>query len=540
MAQNRHFAFAAGLALALGLFAGCQKRETAVQIGNREQILELGNFSEPTDLDPQIIASQQDFNLVLCLLEGLTAHDPQDLHPTPAAAESWDISPDRTVYTFHLRPNAKWSDGTPVTAHDFMYSYKRELSPKLGSEYSYMLYVVKNAEAYNTGKITDFDQVGFKSPDPLTLVVTLNNPTPYFLSLVAHHSWFPVQQATIEKWGKMDDRGTAWTRPGHYVGNGPFILKEWKSHQVIRMAKSPTYWDAANTRLNGVNFYPIDSSDTEERAFRAGQLHITSTIPIDRIDYYKREHPDLIHLRPFLCTYFYRLNVTKPPLNDMRVRKALAMSIDRGQLVHDVTRAGQIPAFSLVPPGTGQGYKPDRVLVEDVKAAQQLLADAGFPGGAGFPPMQLVFNTNEGHQRIAEAIQAMWQRNLHISVTLQNMEAKVLESEMREMNYQIARYAWVGDYDDPNTFLSLMVTGGGNNQTGWGYPEYDRLIDLAARTADPAARLHIFQQAEDILVDQAPIIPLYFYTRANLQQPSVQGWYDNLLDIHPIKHVYLK
>ena len=540
MKKRRRQLWVVALCVCVAAFAaGCKRRETAVQIGNREQILQLGNLTEPTDLDPQIISSAQDFNIVLSLLEGLTTPDPQDLHPTPGAAQSWDISPDRTVYTFHLRPNARWSDGSPVTANDFIYSYRRMLSPGLGAEYSYMLYVVRNAEAFNTGKITDFDQVGFKVPDPFTLEVTLNYPTPYFLSLVGHNSWFPVQKGTIEKYGKMDERGTPWTRPGHYVGNGPFVLKEWLTNQVIRVEKSPTYWDAANVKLHGINFYSIESPDTEERAFRAGELHITATIPIDKVDPYKREHPELLHLEPFLATYFYRLNVTKPPLNDIRVRRALAMSIDREHLVRDVTRSGQLPALTLVPPGTG-GYQPDKKIVEDIPAAQQLLADAGYPNGANFPSLEIKFNTNEGHRRIAEAIQEMWRTNLHINVTLFNEEAKVLEAAMREKDYQIARYAWNGDYNDPNTFLSLMTTMGGNNQTGWGYPEYDHLIDEAAQAANPEERMKVFQQAEAILVDQVPIIPMYFYTRGNLRLTNVMGWYGNLLDIHPYKGVYLK
>jgi oligopeptide transport system substrate-binding protein len=529
---------AAALAAMLG--AGCRPRETPVQLGNREQILQLGNLTEPDDLDPQIITSAQDANIVLSLEEGLTAHDPKDLHSVPAAAQSWDVSPDQRVYTFHLRPAARWSDGSPVTAEDFLFAYRRMLAPKFGSEYSYMLFVVQNAEAFNTGKLTDFSQVGFKALDPLTLQVTLTNPTAYFLSLVAHQSWYPVQRATIEKWGQWDERSTPWTQPGHYVGNGPFVLKTWRTHQIISVEKSPTYWDAANVRLHGINFYPIESEDTEERAFRAGQLHITSTIPIDQISVYRREHPQYLHQDPFLATYFYRLNVNKPPLNDVRVRRALAMSIDREKLVADVTRGGQPPAYSLVPPGTGGDYKPDKKIPFDVPAAQQLLADAGYPNGTGFPVLQISFNTNEGHRRIAEAIQEFWRRNLHVNVSLQNEEAKVLQADMRELNYQIARYAWNGDYDDPNTFLSLMTSGGGNNQTGWGYPEYDRLIDLAARTGDPAERVRVFQQAEAILVDQVPIIPMYFYTRNHLELTNVEGWYGNLLDIHPYNRVYLK
>jgi oligopeptide transport system substrate-binding protein len=532
-------ALAAGI-LAAMLVAGCRPRETAVQIGNREQILQLGNGEEPADLDPQTITAQTDANIVLSLEEGLTAHDPQDLRPTPAAAQSWDISPDHRVYTFHLRPNARWSDGSAVTAADFLFSYRRILSPGLGSNYSSMLYVVANAEAYNAGKITDFSQVGIKVLDPLTLQVTLTNPTPYFLSLTAHQSWAPVKQAVIEKWGKWNDRGTPWTQPGHYVGNGPFMLKVWRINQIISVEKNPYYWDAAQVRLHGINFYPIGSADTEERAFRAGQLHSTVAIPIDKIAVYRQEHPELLHLVPYLTTVFFRFNVTKAPLDDVRVRRALAMSIDREKLVTDVMRGGQRPADSLVPPGAGDNYQPDQKIMEDIPAAQQLLADAGYPNGAGFPPVELLFTTSDNGSRLLEAMQSMWSRNLHINITLRNVEQKVEESTMRELNYQIAVYGWIGDYNDPNTFMSLLTTRDGNNQTGWGYPEYDRLVELAARTPDAAARNTIFQQAEAILVDQMPILPVYFDTRRTLRTTNVAGWYGNLLDVHPYSHVYLK
>ena len=530
----------AACALLLALLApGCKKAESPVERGDKTQTLELGNLTEPTDLDPHVITSAQDFNIVFTLLEGLTTPDAKDLHPTPGAAQSWDVSPDHTLYTFHLRPNARWSNGDPVTARDFLYAYRRILTPALGSEYSYMLYVVKNAEAYNTGQLTDFSQVGFAAPDDLTLRVTLNAPTPYFLSLVAHHSWFPLHQKTVEQFGRISDRGTPWTRPGNYVGNGPFVLKKWLTNQVIGVEKSPTYWDAANVKLHAINFYPIESADTEERAFRAGQLHITATFPGDKVDVYRREHPEQLHTDPYLGTYFYRLNVTRPPLDDPRVRRALAMTIDRQGIIDSITRTGQQPAHSLIPPGTA-GYEPIAKVQDDIPAAQKLLADAGFPGGQGFPQLTIIFNTNEAHKRIAEAVQAMWKKNLGITVSLQNEEAKVLENTTREGNYQIARYAWIGDYLDPNTFVTLLISGGGNNQTGWSNPEYDRLVALAANTADPASRLKVFQQAEGILVDQAPIIPFYFYTRANLQRTDVHGWYSNLLDIHNLKGVYLQ
>ncbi len=521
------------------MVGGCRKALTPVERGSRDQILELGNGAEPSDLDPQIITSTPDAQIVRALEEGLTWLDPADLHPVPGAAERWDISPDGTVYTFHLRPAARWSDGAPVTAQDFLYAFRRILSPALGAEYAYMLHGMVNAEEFNAGRLTDFSQVGCRAVDPLTLQITLRFPVAYFLSLLSHQSWFPVRQAVIEKYGRMDQRGTPWTRPGHLVGNGPFQLQEWRTSEVIKVVRNPYYWDAAHVRLNGINFHPVDNVQVEERMFRAGQLHVTGTVPSEKIVPYRRDHPDLIRTPPFFTTYFYRFNTLKPPLNDPRVRRALAMSIDRRGIVEHVTRGGQTPAFGLVPPGL-PGYAPTPCFHEDVDAARKLLAEAGYPGGVNFPPLQIVFNSNDVHQSVAVAIQGMWQQNLGVHADIQNMEFKVLVSDMREMNYQIARYAWTGDYPDPNSFMTLMTRDGGNNQTGWGDPEYDRLVEQAARTAEPAARMEVFHRAEARLMDQMPILPIYFYTHPYLIQPGVEGWPSNLLDYHPYQQVWLR
>ncbi len=540
MNRSQRICSPAALLIASALtLIGCSRHESAVESGNRQQILHLGNLTEPSDLDPHIITSQQDYNILLALFEGLLSLDPQDLHPVPGVAERWEVSSDGRIYTFHLRTNAKWSNGDPVTAHDFIYAFRRILSPAFGAEYSYMHFVVKNAEAYNKGQLTDFSRVGYRALDDHTLQITLNDSTPYFLGLVAHHSWFPVHAPTIEKFGKMDQRGTQWTRPENFVGNGPFRLKDWRMHQVIVAGKSPTYWDADKVRLKEIHFYPIESVDTDERAFRAGQLHITSTMPQAKIDSYRVEHPDLLHIETYLATCFYRLNVTKPPLDNPKVRRALGMAIDRESLVKNVLRGGQLAAYNLTPPNVA-GYLARARQPTDFAAARKLLAEAGYPDGAGFPKLEILFNTNEGHKQIAEAIQQMWKQNLNVDVTLVNQEAKVYSDTMRRLDYQIARYAWIGDYVDPNTFLGLMISDGGNNQTGWSNPEYDRLIQEAGRTADLEKRKEVFQKAEAILMDEAPLIPIYFYTRCNLRRPNVKGWFSNLLDVHPYKGVYLE
>lgn len=525
--------------LALILQAGCGRRETRVEFGNREQVLFKGNGTEPADLDPQIVTGVTEHHTIMALMEGLVTEDPVDLHPVPGVAERWDISADGRVYTFYLRKDAKWSNGEPVTAQDFWESYKRILTPSLAAEYAYMHFVVTNAEAYNRGEITNFDEVGYKVLDEHTFQITLANPTAYFLSLLNHTSWFPVHLPTIRKYGKPYERGNKWTRPGHYVGNGPFVLDQWRVNAVIVAKKSPTYWDRDTVRLKEIRFYPIDSLDTEERAFRSGQLHITDSMILTKIEVYKAKHPELIHIDPYLGTYFYRINVTKPPTNDKRVRQALAMSIDRKAIVEKVMRGGQLPAYNLTPPGTA-GYVSRAQITNDIAAAKKLLAEAGYPNGKGFPPLELLYNTSEAHRAVAEALQQMWKLNLGIEVQLVNQEWKVYLDSQRTLNYHVSRAGWIADYVDPNSFLDMWLTDGGNNETGWSNAEYDRLIAEASRETDPERRLEIFQHAEAILLDEMPIIPIYFYTHVALRRPEVKGWHPTILDNHPYKYVYLE
>ena len=517
----------------------CTKPETNVEKGNRLQILHKGNGQEVQDLDPQTVNSVSEFNILSALLEGLVGEDPVDLHPVPGVAERWDVSADGKTYTFYLRQNARWSNGDAVTARDFISSYRRILSPALAADNAYMLYAVANAEAFHKGRLTDFEQVGFRAPDDRTLIVNLTSPTPYFLSLLSNYSWFPVHIPTVQKYGPVNERGSRWTLPGRFVGNGPFTLEEWKLNVRVRVQKSPTYWDADSVQLNGIFFHTIDSLSVEERAFRSGQIHMTDAIPINRIDPYRRQNSNLLRIDPYLGTYFYRVNVTKPPLDNRLVRRALAMAIDRQSIVDNVTRGAQLPAGSFTPPKTA-GYTPDASIPYDVAQAQRNLAEAGFPEGRGLPPIEILFDTSENHRTIAEAIQQMWRKNLNVNATLVNQEQKVYFSSRRQMAYQIVRSSWIGDYNDPNSFLNLWVNGGGNNMTGWSNPEYDRLIAEAGQTADQPARFAAFRRAEAILLEEAPILPIYFYTHCFLLQPNVKGWHPTILDHHPYKHVHLE
>lgn len=520
------------------LASGCGKRETLVEIGNRTGELRLNNEGEPASLDPAVAIGTIEHYIMLSLYEGLVTPDPKDLSLHPGAAESWDISPDQKIYTFHLRKNGRWSDGEPLTAHDFVESYHRMLMPTMAAQYSYMLYPVTNAEAFNMGKITDFSQVGFKALDDYTLQVTLHSPTPYLLSMIIHDSWFPVPVSVIRKYGAIDDRNNPWTRPEHFVCNGPFVLKEWRMNSHILVEKSPTYWDAKNVRLNKIYFDPTESEDTAERMFRSGQLHSDPVAPPSKIAFYRKNKPDLIKVYPLLATYYYNVNVTRPPMNDKRVRKALAMAIDRNAITETIMRGGEEPAYFLTPPDTA-GYTCKTKVSENVAAARKLLAEAGYPDGKNFPTVEILFNTLQYHKAIAEALQDMWKKNLNINVVLHNEEWKVYLDSMHRLNYFLCRAGWNGDYVDPSTFLDMLITGGGNNDTGWSNTNYDRLVHFASSTGDRAARYDAYQKAEAILMDEMPIIPLFFYTRPRLIQPCVKGWYPNVLDQYDFKHIYL-
>ncbi|MCF7816239.1 MAG: peptide ABC transporter substrate-binding protein [Kiritimatiellales bacterium] len=523
------------------LLSGCAKRETPVETGNREKILHLGNLSEPKDLDPHVVTSVSAGNVISALLEGLVAEAPNDpsLKPVPGVAESWTVSDDRTVYTFRLRANAKWSNGDPVTADDFVFSYHRILSPAMGSPYAYMLHLLKNGRAYNLGTIPDFEQVGVKAIDSKTLELTLENPTASFLSQLKHWSWFPVHPPTILKYGRMDEIGTAWTQPGNFIGNGPFILKAWRQNQSIVVQKNPLYWDADTVSLNEIRFYPIGDHKIEERSFRAGQLHVTGTVPLDRVQYYRENKPELLRLDPYLRSYYYLLNVKKAPFNDVRVRKALAMAIDRKKIANFVTRSGEQPAYSFTPPFIGS-YKPPMLFSTDVEAARKLLAEAGYPNGENFPATTLLYNTSDLHTRIAEVVQQMWKDNLGIDIELENVEWKVYQERRKNRLYDIARAEWVADFADPSSFLDVWLTDGGNNHAGWSSARYDDLLKQAASTDDSSEQNALYAQAETILIGEQPIIPLLFLPSKSLIQPSVKGWNPSILDHHPYKYIRLE
>ncbi len=518
----------------------CRRAGTDPAKNSHDGILLLGNGAEPTDLDPHIITGTKEFAIATALFEGLLSVDPVDSHPVPGVAESWEISADRTVYTFHLRADAKWSNGDPVTAQDFAWSWRRVLEPALASEFCFYLFDIHGAADFNAGKTTDFSTVGVRALDPATFQVTLAHPTPYFLNLLRTPPFFPVHRASVEVAGPFTRRGAGWTKAGKLVGNGPFALSEWTLNVVVDVRKNPRYWDAARVRLNGIKFYPYDNLDTEERAFRAGQLHRTYGVPFSRIDAYRRDHPEALRLDAYARTQYVALNTRRPPLDDPRVRRALGLAIDRESIVRNITRGGEKAAYSLDPPDAIPGYVPRARMPYDPDAARALLAEAGHPGGRGLPPVELLYNTSEANKVIAEAVQQMWKTQLGVDATLTNQEWKVYLARRTQQDYQTYEGGWTTFYLDPTGFLELFVGGSIINQTGWANATYDGSLVEAARTLDPAARGELLQRAEGVLMDEAPIIPLYHHVRAYLLSPAVQGWSPNRIDDHPYKYVWLR
>jgi len=538
----------AAILLPLALLGGCGKTDVpAASAGGAAaaapvpQVLRYGNAAEPQDIDPQVISGIPEHHVIQALYDSLVDVDPKDLHPIPGLAESWEISPDGTRYTFHLRANLKWSDGSAMTSDDFLQSWKRMLSPRLASDYAYLIFnFVVGAKDYYAGKTTDFSTVGLKAPDPRTLEVTLNSRTPFLIAVIAdHYAWHAVPIKTVLKYGKLDDRSTQWTRPGNFVGSGPFMLKEWIPQERLVVVRNPYYWDAANVKLDEIDFLPTEDIDAEERMFRAGQLDRTQEVPISKIATYRESHPEQLHIDPYLGIYFYRCNVTKPPLNDKRVRRALAIGFDRARLVTDVLKGGQTQAYNVSYPGDA-GYTPLAHLSGTIAEAKQLLADAGYPDGKGLPPIELLYNTSQSNKLVAEAMQEMWRKNLGIDVELTNQEWKVYLDSQHSSNFQMERSGWIADYADPNVFLEIWESGNGNNDTLWSNAGYDRLLHDALNAPNDEVRFAAYQKMDAILVDECPIIPVYFYTRPYLMSTRVKGTWPNNLDIHPFKSMYLE
>lgn len=505
------------LTLILGGQNGCARR-SAAPLG---QILRISQRNEPATLDPHLATLPDEFFIIRALSEGLLSPSSDGGPPKPAVAESWSVSPDGLVYTFHLRPEARWSNGDPVTANDFVYSIHRVLSPALAAPKVALFYPLKNAVAFYAGREKIFSSVGVRAINEHELELTLAEPTADFPAMVASGPWIPVHPATIEKNGAMVARDSKWTRPENFVGNGPFTFSAWRPNREIRVTRSKTYRDAAQVNLQEIRFVAFDNGDSEERAFRAGQLDVTMAVPFSKIATYREMQPSPLHEVPLHETRYLSLNVNRPPLDDARVRRALSLALDREALTGKILRGGQRPAFSYVPPGLG-GYSPGMLLTENAVTARQLLAEAGYPGGKNFPPLELTSWATT--PAVLEAIQQMWHRELGIEITLVQREARTHLAALAAGDYTIALATVIPDYDGASDAFDYLLTGNASNYPHWSNPGYDRLVHNAAQTATNEVRNATYQQAEKILLDELPLIPLYFNAQNFLLQPRVKNW----------------
>jgi oligopeptide transport system substrate-binding protein len=592
----------------------------------------FANGAEVKSLDPAIVTGQPENRMINALFQGLVQWHPETLEPIPGVAKRWEISDDKLTYTFFLRDNARWSDGSPVTAEDFFYSMRRFLDPRTGAEYAYQAWYIKNAKRYSSGGrgvrpgdpvevelnlpedavnthrgevlrgelvriedadgqplddeqltvaaanpelaiedwtfvvtidgtehrfryaddviaakskppagiswcrqvLLDFSEVGIELIDKHTIRFTLGNPTAYFLNLLGFYPLFPVQRACVERYGSPE-----WTEPDKIVCNGPFKPQFRHLRDRTRVKRNELFWDRGSVKLDTVDFLAIESTFTALNLYLTGKVDWINDIPPPALKEILKEQPprDDVNPQPYLNTYFYLLNTTHPPLNDVRVRRALSLAIDRTEIVR-LLAGGELPAYSFVPPVL-PGYDPPQCQKQNVEEARRLLAEAGYPEGRGFPAFEISYNTHETHQMIAQLIRKQWQKNLGIHVRTRNQEFATLLSNQRSLNYDISRLGWIGDYPDPNTFLDMFITGSDNNRTGWSSPKYDRLIADAAKETDVAKRLVMLHDAERILMDELPILPFYFYVSKNMVKPYVRGFYNNFQDSHPVSAIWI-
>jgi oligopeptide transport system substrate-binding protein len=502
---------------------------------------------EVASLDPHTATGVPEGRILRALYEGLVARDPATLDPVPAAAASWEVSEDSLEYVFHLRPEGRWSNGDPLTAEDFAWSFRRVLDPETAASYASELDCVVGARAYRTGldpeggRIErDPSSVGIEALDALTLRIRLVHPVSYFLHLLAFQAFFPVHRASIEALRARypDTWRTRWTRPENLVVNGPFTLALRRVSDRMRLAKNPRYWDADRVALDTIDALFLEQSGTALNLYLAGEVDwLDGVIPpllVQRIvgrEDFRRDR--------YLGVYFLRVNVTRPPLDDSRVRRALALTVPRRQICSLVLKAGQQPATTFIPWGGIGDYRSPRVLGEAPLEAQKLLREAGYGPNKPFPPIELSYNTSESHRDIAEVTASSWRRNLGIEVRLRNQEWKVHLDAQTALAYDLSRSSWIADHPDPIGFLSIFTSGHENNRTGWADAEYDRLLEEAA-VAEAGKREELLAAAEERLLTQCPIIPIYSYVSQNLVNPRLGGFSGNLLDEHDPKHWFWK
>lgn len=542
---NRPFvrAFVAAATIPL-LFASCTRERPSFGPEERRKsgnVLYLGGGSEPESIDPSKSYDGPGVDIVRELFEGLMRYDPETLDPVPGAAEAWEMDEDGRRYVFRLREGLVWSDGTPLTAHDFEWSWKRVLDPATAAQYAALLWDLEGGKAYNLGRGSR-EEVGVRALDDRTLEVRLERPVPWFLSLLPFAPFCPAPRHAVEA------HGLGWTRPENIVTNGPFHLTRWIPNYEIELVKSPTYWDRDSVRLERAVVVVSDDNHSMMRLFRAGEIDWlgSNTRPPPEYLPYLRTKKDYREDR-YLGTYFYWINLREDrnagsPLRDKRVRRALLLATDREAIVRYVTQGGQRPAHGMVPDiFFEKGYPLPTPIPFDPEQARRLLAEAGYgPGGKPFPTIEILYNTHEGHRQVAEAIQQMWKRNLGIDVAIVNQEWKVFMSNRLEGHFQIARAGWIGDFLDPYSFLSQFLSESEANEARWKNPEYDRLVALALEEPDDEKRYAIYAKAEAILMDELPVLPIYYYSQNTLIGSWVKGFVPNAQDIHPLRSLWVE
>jgi oligopeptide transport system substrate-binding protein len=501
-----------------------------------QQVLRVGNGAELQSLDPHRSEDVASSNVHRDIYEGLVNEAPNgDL--VPGVASSWTVSDDGKTYVFNLRPEARWSNGDPVTAEDFVFALRRGADPKTVSVYSYILTPILHADDVTAGKRAP-EELGVRAIDEHTLEITLANPTPYFLGLLTHSMTYPVHR------GSLEAHGEAFTRPGNLVGNGAFMLDEWVVQSHLKVVRNPYYWDNANNKLDEVWFYPTEDQTAELQRFRALELDMTEIIPAAQIGFIRENLADKLVVAPYLGSYYYGFNVTRPPFKDNpKLRRALSLAVNRDVITKQILNVGQISSYGFVPPITGytqqQMVEASWTQEQREAEAKRLYAEAGY--GPDNPlRTQIMYNTQEDHRRIAVAVASMWKQVLGVEAEILNQEWKVfIDTRNRKVDTQVYRQGWIGDYNDPFTFLELLRSTAGQNDTGYDNPEYDRLVAASQSALEPHARMELLQEAERVLLADMPIMPLYIYVRPRLVQPWVGGYESNIMDHHRHKNMYI-
>ncbi|EMW2199564.1 ABC transporter substrate-binding protein [Enterobacter hormaechei] len=532
--------FTLSLLTAGGLCASTATWAANVPAGTQlaeKQELVRNNGSEPASLDPHKVESDVEFNIISDLFDGLVSVSPAG-EIQPRLAEKWE-NKDNTVWTFHLRPGITWSDGTPITAEDIVWSWQRLVDPKTASPYaSYpgSMRIVNGTDIAEGKKAPE--SLGVKAINDSTLEVTLTQPNAAFLAMLAHPSLVPIDKVLV---GRFGDK---WTKPEHFVSSGAYKLSQWVVNERIVAVRNPKYWDNEHTVINKVTYLPISSEAADVNRYKAGEIDIVYTVPINQFAQLKKTLGSELDVSPQLATYYYQFNTTRPPFNDARVRKALNLALDKDIIADKVLGQGQRPAWLISQPDIG-GVKlqnPDYAswpMDKRIAEAKKLLAEAGFNDNHPLS-FNLLYNTSESHQRIAIAASSMWKKNLGVEAKLQNQEWKTMLDTMHTHNFDAVRYAWIADYDDAATFLNTFRTGDSQNTTQYSNPDYDRALVNAAKSKTAQERGKFYQQAEDLLGRDVPAIPVYHYVRTHLVKPWVGGFTPDKLGYYYTKDMYIK